>query len=49
MVTARDAFEDKAKGFGHGADDYLTKPYDLRELALRCEALDAPNSTGTAY
>lgn len=39
MVTARDAFEDKAKGFGHGADDYLTKPYDLRELALRCEAL----------
>jgi len=39
MVTARDAFEDKVKGFGHGADDYLTKPYDLRELALRCEAL----------
>ena len=39
MLTARDAFEDKAKGFGSGADDYLTKPFDLRELALRCEAM----------
>ena len=39
MLTARDAFEDKAKGFTQGADDYLTKPCDLRELALRCEAL----------
>lgn len=39
MLTARDAFEDKARGFSDGADDYLTKPFDLRELALRCEAL----------
>lgn len=39
MLTARDAFEDKVKGFGKGADDYLTKPFDLRELALRCEAM----------
>lgn len=39
MLTARDAFEDKVKGFGEGADDYLTKPFDLRELALRCQAL----------
>jgi len=39
MLTARDAFEDKSRGFHCGADDYLTKPFDLRELALRCEAL----------
>lgn len=39
MLTARDAFEDKARGFNGGTDDYLTKPFDLRELALRCEAL----------
>jgi len=39
MLTARDAFEDKARGFSEGADDYVTKPFDLRELALRCEAL----------
>ena len=39
MLTARDAFKDKARGFNGGADDYLTKPFDLRELALRCEAL----------
>ncbi|TQV85929.1 response regulator transcription factor [Aliikangiella coralliicola] len=39
MLTARDAFEDKAQGFGKGADDYLTKPFDLRELVLRCQAM----------
>ena len=39
MLTARDSFEDKAAGFHRGADDYLTKPFDLRELVLRCEAL----------
>lgn len=39
MLTARDAFDDKARGFNGGADDYLTKPFDLRELALHCEAL----------
>ncbi|MBR7746233.1 response regulator transcription factor [Undibacterium baiyunense] len=39
MLTARDAFEDKARGFSMGADDYLSKPFDFREVALRCEAL----------
>ncbi|MFT4768278.1 MAG: DNA-binding response OmpR family regulator [Glaciecola sp.] len=43
MLTARDSFEDKAMGFGHGADDYLTKPFDLRELVLRCQALAKRN------
>ncbi len=39
MLTARDAYQDKASGYGRGADDYVTKPFDLRELRLRCEAL----------
>ncbi len=40
MLTAADRLDDKASGFGLGADDYLTKPFDLRELALRLRALD---------
>lgn len=39
MLTARDSFRDKEQGFGTGADDYVTKPFDFRELALRCQAL----------
>src|SRR3954470_10915774 len=40
MLTAADRLEDKATGFELGADDYLTKPFDLRELVLRLRALD---------
>ncbi len=43
MLTARDSFADKAAGFGRGADDYLSKPFDLRELLLRCQALARRN------
>ncbi|MEX2963517.1 response regulator transcription factor [Microbulbifer sp. TYP-18] len=39
MLTARDAIADKELGFGIGADDYLCKPFDPRELVLRCGAL----------
>lgn len=39
MMTARDTLDDKRCGFGVGADDYLTKPFDLEELWLRCNAL----------
>ena len=39
MLTARDTFENKAEGYGIGADDYVTKPFEFRELALRCQAL----------
>jgi two-component system, OmpR family, response regulator VanR len=35
MLTAADRLDDKASGFELGADDYLTKPFDLRELVLR--------------
>ncbi|MFJ9370272.1 response regulator transcription factor [Nocardia sp. NPDC101769] len=40
MLTAADRIEDKASGFELGADDYLTKPFELRELVLRLRALD---------
>jgi two-component system response regulator VanR len=40
MVTAADRLDDKASGFELGADDYLTKPFELRELVLRLRALD---------
>ncbi len=39
MLTARATLDDKAAGFGEGADDYLVKPFELRELDLRLHAL----------
>lgn len=39
VVTARDAFPDKLKGFKLGIDDYMVKPIDVNELLLRVEAL----------
>lgn len=40
MLTAADRLDDKASGFGLGADDYLTKPFQMQELVLRLRALD---------
>lgn len=40
MLTAADRLDDKASGFELGADDYLTKPFAMRELVLRLRALD---------
>jgi two-component system response regulator VanR len=40
LLTAADRLDDKASGFELGADDYLTKPFALRELVLRLRALD---------
>jgi two-component system, OmpR family, response regulator VanR len=40
MLTAADRLDDKATGFALGADDYLTKPFELQELVLRLRALD---------
>lgn len=39
MLTARDQLPDKLVGFRAGADDYLTKPFDLAELEARLAAL----------
>src|ERR1700758_1360917 len=39
MLTARDAVEDRIQGLDHGADDYLTKPFEFRELLARLRAL----------
>src|SRR3982074_849536 len=40
MRPAAARLDDKATGFELGADDYLTKPFELRELVLRLRALD---------
>jgi DNA-binding response OmpR family regulator len=37
MVTAKGGFEDKFEGMRSGADDYVVKPVDLKELALKVE------------
>lgn len=39
MLTARDAVKDRVAGLDAGADDYLTKPFDLSELHARVRAL----------
>lgn len=39
MLTARDQLENKVQGFRAGADDYLVKPFALKELEVRLEAL----------
>ena len=39
MLTARTEEEDKVAGFAVGADDYLTKPFSLRELVVRVRAI----------
>ncbi len=50
MLTARDSLADKTTGFQLGAWDYLVKPFELKELAMRLEALklrQAPNRSRT--
>lgn len=39
MLTARDTLDDKLRGFAEGADDYLVKPFAMRELEARIAAL----------
>lgn len=47
MVTARDTVEDRVGGLDDGADDYLVKPFDFRELSARVRAvLRRPTAEG---
>jgi DNA-binding response OmpR family regulator len=39
MVTAKESFSDKKKGFLVGTDDYMVKPIDVNEMVLRVQAL----------
>lgn len=49
MLTARDTLEDKLRGYAEGADDYMVKPFALRELEARLRALHRRSTpAGTA-
>ena len=39
FITARDSVEDKLKGFGAGADDYIPKPFSVKEVLARVHAV----------
>ncbi len=46
VLTARDALAERVKGLDLGADDYLTKPFDLPELEARARALIRRGQSG---
>lgn len=44
MLTARDTLDDKLEGFARGADDYLVKPFSLKEVEARLTAMHRRSS-----
>ena len=49
MLTARGEPEDRIEGLEHGADDYLPKPFEPRELVLRVRRAAAPRGAACAH
>ena len=47
MITAKDSEEDKVRGFEAGADDYVTKPFGMKELLARINANLKRSETGS--
>ena len=47
ILTARDNLEEKIRGLDAGADDYLTKPFELQELFARLRALERRGQQNT--
>lgn len=47
MLTARDDLDDRIRGLDLGADDYITKPFQFKELAARMRAVLRRQSTST--
>jgi DNA-binding response OmpR family regulator len=47
MITAKDSEEDKVRGFEAGADDYVTKPFGMKELVARINANLKRGETGS--
>jgi DNA-binding response OmpR family regulator len=48
ILTARDSIEDKIKGLDQGADDYLSKPFDVNELIARLRVIERRLGTATS-
>jgi DNA-binding response OmpR family regulator len=48
ILTARDSIKDKIKGLDQGADDYLSKPFDVNELIARLRVIERRLGTATS-
>lgn len=48
IVTARDALDDRIEGLDLGADDYLVKPFEIRELLARMRAVTRREASGAS-
>lgn len=48
IVTARDAIDDRIEGLDLGADDYLVKPFEIRELLARMRAVTRREASGSS-